>query len=202
MESHCSHQNLFYNSSWSSVIRNVSRLNQFLVVSIIPEKVQHNDGEIQFYISYNYTIYEYDEFSEEPASVIESEETKEIALSCAQKNQECAPHNLIVLGQLDYKDYLVEMNFSGLENDNIYVESFEFQASVVDKSFTVYILILRYICVGLSAVSLIVYTVFLSKIKKISRIWEQRMIFIGGLLLILYNDPLIGFAIIYPNLIS
>ena len=82
------------------------------------------------------------------------------------------------------------------------LEDIDFQMQRMNKEYTAWFLVIRYIFCFISCITFAIYMWQLSKIRHSSRTFEHRAIIFISMLLIFFDNPLIILQIYKPSLIS
>lgn len=86
------------------------------------------------------------------------------------------------------------MNLTGVQ---IHIQSY-----TINKQFTIYTIILRYVFFGLSIIACFLYYRRYLQIPQDKRIIEQKFIAAASVILILFNDPFYPITVLKPNGVS
>lgn len=106
----------------------------------------------------------------------------------------------MIYPQLDHRNYLIEIEFDVDPTLNSLVDGMVFQGRTQNPKFTQFLIIFRYVLLGVSVLALLVYMVFYCRIPLSQYTFEHKAILLLSLSLVLFNDPIFAVTIFRPTI--
>ena len=122
-----------------------------------------------------------------------------IVVMCYNSTRTCDVNNFVIVTGLDSRDYEIGINFDFLNDDRNQFSGTQIQVMTANKAYNAFSILIRLIFCLLSIVSLIVFCCQNSKCRDPKVRFERNLILLISVFLILYNDPMFVFTILYPS---
>lgn len=119
---------------------------------------------------------------------------------CRPLEQYCDTNILIIYPQLNNRNYLIEIDFDVDPTLNSLVDGMLFGGRTQNPKFTSFLIIFRYVLLGLSFLALLVYMVFYCRVPLSQITFEHKAILLLSFSLFLFNDPIFALTIFKPTI--
>lgn len=125
-----------------------------------------------------------------------------IQVQCPAGQVYCNSNTLLLYPQLEYNDYLLEIELQVDTSIASLVDGILFSAEIENPQFTNSLLAFRYVWLGVSIISLIFYAVFYGRSRKDQLTFEHHFILGLSISLVFFNDPIFAVTVFYPSIVS
>ena len=128
---------------------------------------------------------------------------KQIILNPNKKTSsiECSQRYIAYISEITSSNYFFLADFS---NNNPAIDTWAFNTKIqfitINPEYSKFLLGLRYFFVAISIIANFFYIRRIKMIPYSDLVIEQKLIFVMGILLILFNDPFAGATALYPNM--
>ena len=129
-----------------------------------------------------------------------SNDTMEV--NCPAGQEYCKINTLLLYPQLEYNDYVLEIDLQVESSIASLVDGILFGAKLENPQFTNSLLAFRYFWFGFSLISLLVYSVFYAHSRKNELTFEHHFILVLSISLVFFNDPIFAVTVFYPSKVS
>lgn len=130
--------------------------------------------------------------------VLESSDRMEVV--CPPLEEFCETNVLLIYPQLDYKNYMIEIEFEQDSTLNTMVDGMSFGARLQNPKFLAFLIVFRYIMFGISVVVLAAYAAFYCRTPAHQLTFEHRFIMLLAVSLVIFNDPIFAVTIFKPSI--
>lgn len=131
--------------------------------------------------------------------VIENSEHSAV-IKCPEKGTiKCQGRRMAVVMPIEYKNYIFNITVQNKENVSNYLSDSGFTVMMLNPQYTLFMLLLRYLCFFISATVLVLYLVQLKQIRWGDLTIESKLVLMLGVLIMFYNDPFYAITLLIPN---
>ena len=194
---------------WQSYMTNLNKTNVFVQLTgkfhVNPN--QNNTSGFSFGVHFTSTISALKTINDSslvnPANLIlvaNSNDT--ITVNCPAGAEYCDINNMLLYPQLQYQNYLLQVQLQLDATVSGLVDGILFGAKVQNPPFTIFLVVFRYICFGISVLSFLVYALFYCQSEKRYLTFEHKAILLLSFSLVFFNDPIFGVTLFDPSIVS
>lgn len=179
--------------------------NQFLLIDVNPRLASDSSPRNTLTISFIFDAYEISKRTYELTDHIFGPLNHTIKIKCDENDHECDNRTMVYLNELDNENYMLLLNFSSDTMQSFRdngVITLDVYVTKINEKYTDFLLALRYLCLGLSIIFLVIYWRNLRKMKGERIVYEQKFIRVLAVLLIFFNDPIYAATVLKPTLAS
>jgi hypothetical protein len=119
---------------------------------------------------------------------------------CDPLEEYCETNVLLIYPQLDYQNYLIEIEFEVDPNLHTLVDGMAFGGRTQNPRFTMYLIVYRYILLGISVLALLSYLWFYCRTPASQLTFEHKFILLLSLSLVFFNDPIFAVTVFKPSI--
>lgn len=132
--------------------------------------------------------------------VVTSNDT--LSVNCRSRKEYCDTNHLLLYPQLDFPNYLLEISLNIDPSIASLIDGIKFSAETQNIPFTNFLVIFRYLWLGISFVSFLIYFWFYCRAGMKKLTFEHHFILILSISLFFFNDPIFAVTLFRPSIAS
>lgn len=123
-----------------------------------------------------------------------------LTVVCESLSEYCQTNVLILYPQINFPNYKMEVTFTVDPNLNSLVDGIAFRGRTQNPRFTTYLVVYRYVLLGISVLCLLSYLWFYCRHPASQLTAEHRFIGLLSVSLVLFNDPIFAVTLFKPSI--
>eukprot|EP01016_Furgasonia_blochmanni_P005963 TRINITY_DN12362_c0_g1_i11.p2 TRINITY_DN12362_c0_g1~~TRINITY_DN12362_c0_g1_i11.p2 ORF type:complete len:388 (+),score=97.55 TRINITY_DN12362_c0_g1_i11:103-1266(+) len=199
----CQPFHLYTNPTFYGELADLSNMNQFLVMEATPIKrmnMPENLEGVTLRLNYTFGFMEKKDKEDLTFDSFTIVTNHSLLINCYKDKDDCSTRFIFYEPQINYDHYVFMIRFFNTELVNTTLRDIDFKFWYVNAEYSLFLLLTKYMCFGISIIAFILYACRISKIGYESRVFEQRYLNWLGLALLLFNDPTYAMTILNPNI--
>eukprot|EP01017_Pseudomicrothorax_dubius_P034233 TRINITY_DN4669_c0_g1_i4.p1 TRINITY_DN4669_c0_g1~~TRINITY_DN4669_c0_g1_i4.p1 ORF type:complete len:464 (+),score=84.96 TRINITY_DN4669_c0_g1_i4:141-1532(+) len=188
------------------VLSGVNEYNNFFLLEMQPVRNESGGGykttDIGVSLSFNFTLNYVTSKSHVVQEVLLPEKNHLINFKCTRGQRLCESKMILYLPRIQRDAYQVIIKITNTDEVSWMVQDIQFRFIYMYQKYAQYLLILKYMFFFVSVIALLLYYKFLKKINPSDRIFEQKMLLVLSIALVLFNDPFFAVTLLYPSFLS
>lgn len=196
----CAYLDIQNASVWKSYYLEVQNTDQFLYVQAEPiaKPERFEDEEtVELQLSYVLRTWRLDSSYQVVKQVFRENKNNQ-TITCKDNSQKCSTFELFLEPELEPGNYMLEMQVVNQDLFKKYFEGIQYESYKMNPRYTYFTLVVYYVAFIISVFNLVRYTIFLALVSYETWVFEQYFTLVLSVLVVLFNDPLIGVNLYYP----